>query len=233
MGFFGQSLRERWDNPTQRFIIVAGLVFVGILLFTRFFPTVESGLDCNGLSRPIITGNNQSILATRVDPSVLGVELIIPKTTLATNEPLIMEVRLVNTSLAPLTLFYDEPSIRFRYTGQEPGLVFAIQALNGRVAGEPFTVRPQVPQPQAFDRNLLRVLPPRGRCTVRVEIDPARLAASGVTGGEQYRIIAVYRNTARGQLPTSAPLTPTPIFRDQGVWIGEVRSNDVVITVNR
>jgi hypothetical protein len=30
-----------------------------------------------------------------------------------------------------------------------------------------------------------------------------------------------------------APLTPTPIFSDQGVWIGEVRSNDVVITVNR
>jgi hypothetical protein len=232
VGFFRRPLRDHWDNPTERGIIIAALIYLGILLSTRFFPGVESGLECNSLSRPIITGNNQSILATRVDPSVLQVELIIPKITIASNEPLVMEVRLVNTSLAPLTLFYDEPSIRFRYTGQEPGLIFAIQALNGRVAGEPFTVRPQVPQPQAFDRNLLRVLPPRGRCNVRVEIDPARLAASGVTAGEQYRIIAVYRNTARGQLPAPAPLTPTPIFSDQGVWIGEVRSNDVVITVN-
>jgi hypothetical protein len=233
VGFFRRPLREHWEDPTERPLIIFALIFIGILIGTRYFPGVGSGLDCNGLSRPIITGNNQSILATRVDPSVLSVELIIPKPTIAANEPLMMEVRLTNNSLAPLTLFYDEPSIRFRFTGQEPGLVFAIQALDGRVAGEPFTVRPQVPQPQAFDRNLLRVLPPRARCNVRVEIDPARLAASGVTGGQQYRIIAVYRNAARGQLPVPAPLTPTPIFSDQGVWIGEVRSNDVVITVNR
>ncbi|MFQ3535773.1 MAG: hypothetical protein SNJ58_07840 [Aggregatilineales bacterium] len=233
MGFFRRPLREHWEDPTERFIIMAALIYIGVLLGTRFFPGVESGLDCNSLSRPVISGNNQSILATRVDPSVLSVELIVRKPTISADEPLVMEVRLVNTSLAPLTLFYDEPSIRFRFTQQEPGLVFAIQALNGRVAGEPFTVRPQVPQPQAFDRNLLRVLPPRARCNVRVEIDPARLAASGVTGGEQYRIIAIYRNTARGQLPVPGPLTPTPIFSDQGVWIGEVRSNDVVITVNR
>ncbi|PJF34776.1 MAG: hypothetical protein CUN49_13940 [Candidatus Thermofonsia Clade 1 bacterium] len=232
MGFFRRPIRDHWQDPTERLIIVAALIYVGILLGTRFFPGTESGLDCNGLSRPVITGNNQSILATRVDPSVLAVELVIPKPTISASESLVMEVRLVNTSLAPLTLFYDEPSIRFRFTGQEPGLVFAIQALNGRVVGEPFNVRPQVPQPQAFDRTLLRVLPPRARCNVRVEIDSARLAASGVTPGQQYRIIAVYRNAARGQLPVPGPLTPTPIFGDQGVWIGEVRSNDVVITVN-
>lgn len=232
MGFFRRPIRDHWNDPTERLLIVAGLVFMGVLLGTRFFPGAESGLECNSLSRPIITGNNQSILATRVNPEVLQVELLAPKPTIAANESLVLEVRLVNSSLAPLTLFYDEPSIRFRFTGQEPGLVFAIQSVTGRVAGEPFAVRPQVPQPQAFERNLLRVLPPRARCNLRVEIDPARLAASGVTPGDQYRIIAVYRNTARGQLPVPGPLTPTPIFSDQGVWVGEVRSNDVLITVN-
>ncbi len=227
-----RRFREYYDDPNGRLIIVAALIYLSVLFITRFFPGVESGLDCNSMSRPIITGNNQSVLATQVDPSVLNVELIVYQPTITASEPLVMEVRLVNNSLAPLTLFYDEPSIRFRFTQQEPGLVFAIQALNGRVAGEPFTFRPQVPQPQAFERNLLRVLPPRARCYVRVEIDPARLAASGVTAGQQYRIIAVYRNAVRGQLPAPSALTPTPIFRDQGVWAGEVRSNDVVISVN-
>jgi hypothetical protein len=63
-----------------------------------------------------------------------------------------------------------------------------------------------------------------------VTISPQRLQAARVTGG-QYQITAVYRNLSKGTVPAVAPLTPTPVFNNLGVWTGQVQSNDITLVV--
>jgi len=224
----------RIRNPgASRVIFFGALVALGVFAVTRFWPGVASGVSCSELPRPIITGNNQSILASRVDPSVLALELVVDTPSFRVGEKLTMEVRFINSSMASLTLLISPSEVVFRYTGQEPGLNFAIINAQGRTLGEPFNLRPPVPNRTTYERNDLRLLGPRSRCHMRVEIDAQRLANSGMGNVGQYRITAVYRNTSRGALPPVTALTPTPIFRDQGVWVGEIRSNDVFLAIGQ
>lgn len=231
MGWFRGYYDRYNSDPRARFLFFAALIGFIAFFGSRFLPVNYTGIDCDGLTQPRVTGNNQSILASQVDPSVLTLELVPDTTNLRQGEALGLNVRLLNASMAPLTIYFADENIVLRYTGQEPGLVFAIQRLNGTPLGEAFSDRPQVAQPQAFERGVLRLLGPRSRCTVRIEVDAQRLARIGFTTGGQYRVVAVYRNTSRGQVPAPAANTPTPIFNNQGVWIGEVRSNDVIINV--
>ncbi|MCC7205965.1 MAG: hypothetical protein IT323_01575 [Anaerolineae bacterium] len=215
---------------TVQIIVIAAIILVVAVLLPRI-PGVGAGVDCLALPQPVLTGNNQSLLARDADPNDLRLELFLDKTTLATGEPLQMWVRINNASIAPFTLLIVPSEFVFRYTGQEVGLVFSVQSSAGQVLGEPFAARPPVAIRQTYDPTLLRVLGPRSRCNLRVTIDPTRLQTAQVVGG-LYRITAVYRNQVRGALaaPVNA-LTPTPIFPDQGVWVGEVRSNDVLFGV--
>lgn len=215
---------------TVQIIVIAAIILVVAVLLPRI-PGVGAGVDCMGLPAPVLTGNNQSLLAREADPNDLRLELFLDKTTLAVGEPLEMWVRVNNASIAPFTLLLVPSEFVFRYTGQEAGLVFAIQTTAGQVLGEPFAARPPVAVRQSYDPASLRVLGPRSRCNLRVSIDASRLQTAQIVGG-QYRVTAVYRNQVAGALsaPTTA-LTPTAIFPDQGVWVGEVRSNDVLFGV--
>jgi hypothetical protein len=224
------SSRFTGADLTVQIIIVAAIILVVAVLLPRI-PGVGAGVDCMGLPVPVLTGNNQSLLAREANPNDLLLELFLDKTTLAVNEPLQMWVRINNASIAPFTLMLVPSEFVFRYTGQESGLVFAIQTATGQVIGEPFAARPPVAVRQSYDPTVLRVLGPRSRCNLRVTIDAARLQSAQVVGG-QYRITAVYRNQSPGALPAPATaLTPTAIFPDQGVWVGEVRSNDILFGV--
>jgi hypothetical protein len=220
-------------DPVMRFILLAGVILVVVILIPRF-PGLGAGVDCEGMTIPEITGNNQSILATTVDPSALTLELVPEKNPILSGESLMLDVHFYNASMAPLTLFISPQDSVFRYTQQEPGLEFSIQQITAQgtqVLGEPLTSHPAVPVRQSYDPKELRVLGPRSRCNMRIEISPQRLKAANVVQGE-YRITAVYVNNVRGALPTVQAPTPTPIFPDQGVWVGEVRSNEVAITIS-
>jgi hypothetical protein len=216
-------------DPMMRFIILAGVILVIVILIPRF-PGLGMGVDCEGMTVPEITGNNQSILAMTESASHLTLELATAKNPILSGEPLVLNVHFYNDSMAPFTLFISPQDSVFRYTQQEPGLVFAIQQ-GIQVLGEPLTSHPAVPIRQSYDAKELRTLGPRSRCNMRIEISPQRLRAAGVIQGE-YRITAVYNNKAPGVLPPVSALTPTPIFSNQGVWVGEVRSNEVAITVS-
>jgi hypothetical protein len=220
-------------DPMMRFIVLAGVILVIVILIPRF-PGLGAGVDCEGMTIPEITGNNQSILATTVDASQLTLELAPEKNPILSGESLVLDVHFYNASMAPLTLFISSQDSVFRYTQQEPGLVFSIQQITPQgvqVLGEPLTSHPAVPVRQSYDPKELRMLGPRSRCNMRIEISAQRLRAASVIQGE-YRITAVYSNKVAGALPAVQALTPTPIFSNQGVWVGEVRSNEVAITIS-
>jgi hypothetical protein len=202
---------------------------VAAILLPRV-PIFSGGVDCAALPSAEGNGTNQSVLAATVDPSSLAIQLVPDKRQLIQGEALTMNVRLYNSSMAPLTLLIAPQEAVFRYTGQENGLVFSIQEANGRVLGEPFTARQPVPVRQQYTPEVIRVLGPRNYCNLRVEFSASRLASAQVVSG-QYLLTAVYRNNQPGTVPPVAPPTPTPTFRTQGVWTGEVRSAPELITI--
>lgn len=232
MGFFRRSYDRYGSDPVVRFVAFALLIGLVVLLLTRFWPGVTSGVNCMNLPSADLGGSNQSILAQQVDANALLLELVTGNPQIVPGASLTMEVRFINASIAPLALALVPEEVVLRYSGQEAGLVFSVREVaTGRVLGEAFNVRPAVPARQQFTGGQVRILGPRSRCNLQLEFTPQRLSASGIAQG-QYQFIAIYRNQFRGTLPPVAALTPTPIFRDQGVWTGEVRSNELYITIS-
>ncbi len=228
--------RRYWDNfsasdPVTQLIAGAAFLILLVVALPRIWPGTASGVDCLGLSSPRISGSNQSILASQADENAIVLELVPQKNTIAVGEPLVMDVRFINTTMSPLSMYFGASIIPFRYTEQEVGLMFSIQSEDGRVLGEPVNVRPFVPIPTQYTPDQIHVLGPRQRCTMHVEVDAARLAASQMGPGN-YLLTAVYRNQSKGILPPVGRLTPTPMFPDEGVWITpKVQSNSVTISV--
>jgi hypothetical protein len=229
--------RRYWDrfnesDPVTQGIAVAALVLLAIFALPYInFPWTASGGPCTDLAEPFANGTNQSVLGSQTAENFLRLEIVPKVITINPGDPLRMDVRFINASMAPLTLYLPPDTGIFRYTGQESGLLFSVQSADGRVLGEPVNVRPPAPSPQIYSQNTLHVLRPRSRCTFPISIAPNRLQAAGVTAGGQYQITGVYRNQNRGIVPTVVGLTPTPMYPDLGVWTGEVRSDSILLGV--
>ncbi len=223
--------RFRGSDPMIRAIVIVAALIAASILLPRFWPTLATGVDCTGLPHPLLTGSNQSLLAAQTDPTLLVLELVPERNVLNAGDTLVLYIRFINNSMAPFTLFMLPEEAVLRYTGQEIGLMFSLIGADGRVLGEPPSpAHPLTPVRQQYRASELRMLGPRQRCTVRLELPPVRLEGASLTGG-QYRITAVYRNQFKGTYSSVQRLTPTPIFGDQGVWVGQVQSNDIVISI--
>jgi hypothetical protein len=228
--------RRSWENidrtdPIVQGIAVVALVLLAIIALPFLQPSwVTSGGVCTSIASPRITGNNQSLLGNAAESDSLRLEIVPNPIQALPGEPIRFDVRFINDSMAPMNLWLVPDLFVFRYTGQEDGLSFLIQSADGRVLGEPANVRAPLGAPAQYANTDLHVLRPRSRCTMPISIDPNRMAAAGVGVG-QYRLVAVYINRSRGALPQVQGLTPTPIFPDQGVWVGQVRSQEVTIVI--
>lgn len=237
--YYGRfSDRYNAADPIVRLIAIAALLLVLSIAVPRFLPFATSGVDCDRLPPPSLDGSNQSVLAAqrsanRADSDALSLEIVAANQTLRVGEPLVLYVRFVNLSMAPISLFITPQSAIFRYNNEEIGMLLFVQSLqDNQLRGEFPNRNPPLQVRQQYTLSEVASLGPRHRCTVRVEIEGARLAAANVGPG-QYRVVVVYRNTTRGILaPVANNLTPTPIFSDQGVWTGESRSNDLLLTIN-
>jgi hypothetical protein len=235
--FFRRRARYYYDrfsasDPVTQVIALAALLILAIIALPALWarlPGAASGVACANLPMPRLGGSNQSLLSAQVDSNALRLELAPDPIVINQGQPLDMEVRFINNSVAPLTLFFVPDEVTFRYTEQEAGLLFSITS-GGVARGDQPSVYPPYPVRQQFTQNQLRILGPRQRCSEHVQIDPARLNAAQVIQGE-YRITAVYRNLYKGVLPPVGALTPTPIFRDQGVWTGTVQSNEIRVII--
>lgn len=225
------------DDITRIIALVAFVILIIIALpsLAPQIPGFANGATCTSLTSPNGGGSNQSLLAANADPNSLRLELTADKVALAVGEPLNLNVRFINDSSAPLTLAIVPEEAVFRYTGNENGILFFVQAAgNPNSLGESAAVKAAAPIRQQFPPNLLHILGPRQHCTQPISIAPNRLAAAGMGAPNQYQIIAAYRNNYRGVLAAPGQRTPTPVFRDQGVWTTPpdgVRSNNLIITV--
>lgn len=222
-------------DPLIRIVALIGLVVIIGLAVPRFLPVATSGVDCVNLPSPNADGNNQSLLSQQIasDSSAapLQLEVVPDRPAIDTGQSLILYVRFINSSMAPLTLFLVPESQIFRFNKEEIGLLISmIPVAENRTLGLPGNSNPPLVPRQHYTSTDLHYLGPRQRCTFRVELFADQLKAAGALSG-QYRIRVTYRNTSHGQILPVSPLTPTPVFLDQGVWTGEVQSNDTFVTI--
>ena len=226
--------RRYWDNfdssdPVTRAIAIVALILLAIFAIPYLpLPYVASGVYCYNLGGPTSSGSNQSLLGSSVAADAMRLELSPNPINMNAGDSLKMDIRFINNSMAPLTLFMPTDEYALRYDEQEAGLLFIIQGTDGNLRGEGAAARPPLFDPAQYNPADLHVLGPRQRCTITVTAEPTRLGGAQVGPGK-YQIIAVYRNQGRGQLPPVQRLTPTPIFLDAGVWTGEVRSNAIIL----
>jgi len=231
----GGRARYYWSgflgaDPLLQIISVVALVILLVVIMPYIVPTALIESQCGDLAGPTITGNNRSILALQADPSVLRLTLSAQQTTISQGQPLVLNVRFVNGSMGPLTLYYIPDSVLLRYTGQEIGLQFAVQDASGRSLGEPRTAQQAWAEPPQYAPDQMHVLGPHQQCLARVQLDTGRLNAAGIVNGA-FRFTAVYINQSKGELPPVVAPTPTAIFKDQGVWTGNVQSNTIVVNI--
>lgn len=215
------------------FVALALLLAAALPTLTNNIPYLANGITCTGLSNASGDGTHQSVnkpneFALRMDIS--------SKDSYSSAEAWSISVRFYNDSPAPMILALAPNEAVLRWTQRENGLSFFVQNIqNGAVLGEPANFRASPPNRQQYPPDILLWLMPNQRCTQTFTIDADRLKSAGIRAGGQYRVAAVYRNIQRGALSPVGAITPTPVFRDQGVYTTidtGVKSNQVQIAVN-
>src|ERR1700730_3578908 len=153
--FFDES-----DDIT-RIIAFAALIMLIIVTLPTLaprIPAVRNGAVCSSLYSPLGDGTQQSILGRAAGTSALKLELTLGSNVLTSADGLVLQVHLVNQTVAPLTIAFVPQEAVFRYTDAESGLMFAVQTTDGRALGEPTTTRPPAPIRTQFSQDQLHVL---------------------------------------------------------------------------
>ncbi len=244
-GRFRRFLTETENVNIILFLVGAGLIVsLGV---PQVVPSLDRGAICTNLPHPR-GGNNQSLLAlSGNDHQDMELELdllheaenergdvLIPN-----GETLVLRLTFDNKDIGPVMLYINPNQYRIQFYDE-------FEAANG--LGVNFEIRPvsaDTPRRQAgvpevatgvFDLDDLYLLPATSQCYVeyRISTDVLAQLQPSVAVGE-WRIRAYYRNSQRGVLieptPQGSQSTPTPMFDDQGVWTGSVRSNEVIFEI--
>jgi hypothetical protein len=187
-------------------------------VFSRVIPGFDEGVPCSWLPRANDRANHQSLLGrTAENPIALGVRA----TPITTNPADIMTVTMVvsNTSLGTVPFLFNPSQVIVGDNGTS-GLGVIFTPSNSLSAGF------RSGDPATFPESDIRLLAPRQSCVIRIEFpngnilpDPA-LASGG-------SVKAYYRVTSSGQITQPANTLATPIYYDQGLWVGYVESEAV------
>jgi hypothetical protein len=236
-----RRVRERFNtvNSTMLLVTVAGLILLAVIALPRVYPAGQRGIQCTDLAAPI-GGNNRSALSyAGGDAQSLGLEVKVDDPVSA-SQTMDVTVTFINEDIGPVILYLPGIDPLLTNDANSTGLnVEFTRAADGALLNDPSGAR--LPQIYAFDRSDLHLLGSRARCSVTVSISPQRMAEIGLGAGSDYRVRAIYRNNDAGTQATAVPnATATPAIPNgqfppapiQGVWTGEVSSNEERFTVS-
>lgn len=213
-------------DRTNAAIILAAVILVAVVVVPRVYPPAKHGPQCSELAPPL-GGNNRSILAlSGSDQQNLDLNLSLETTSVEASNAIQVRLTFVNNDVGPVILYLNTDQMILRGTGQSvPGVSFEITRVNGggAVSGP---VAPAAP-PATFPKEQLHLLGSRARCSENFELSPTQYSALGLVPGEEYRIRAFYQNAQPGIAAHPLDATATPAYFDQGVWTGEISSEEV------
>lgn len=233
--FSGMRERATGIDRTTLAIFAAGATLFLAIIFPRLYPAAKRGPQCSDLAAPL-GGNNRSILAqTGNDQQSLDLELEVENDAINQSGPLTINVTFVNQDIGPIILYLprDNPISQLApdQVQAASGLVYEITTV-----GQSYTRVTQNLPPlatgTAVNPNNLHLLGSRARCTEQFDLGAGVLA--GLQPGQEYRVRVFYRNNnpgvwrfdERGTAPT-----PTAAYADQGIWVGEVSSQEILFRI--
>ncbi|MCL4251015.1 MAG: hypothetical protein KJ065_22890 [Anaerolineae bacterium] len=221
---------RRSSNPNLIvgiFLLIVLSLFLSPNFLPRFVsdiaPEIYSGIPCQWLRRADDRANHQSLLGRAVtNPFELSVSLG-PFPQQGSD---IWEIRITlrNNSLGTVPIVYDPAQVSIGDNGTSGmGLIFTpANALQGQFA--------RGTDPQAFPETQIRLLGPRQSCIHVVEVPAGNVLVDPSLTSGSAQVKAYYRGVTRGSIVQSQGIVATPIYNDQGLWVGYAESDSVEIS---
>jgi len=218
---------RRSQNPNSTvavLLLVLLLVIAGPTILPRIIariPGADEGIPCAWLRQANDRAAHQSLIGrAATDPISLTV-----RTSAVPSSPdgeLVISITVSNDTLGAVPIYYNPNQVRIGDDGFTSGLGIAINSNAPLPAGSA--------QGNAFiPESDIRVLGPRQRCVHTIRFPVAQLPDPSLATGTA-TVKAYYRNTSRGVTQSQDPLA-TPIYSDQGLWVGIVESAPVIVPV--
>ncbi len=219
---------RRPDNPNTLvalflLVLLAVLAGPGTLprLIASIVPGADEGVPCSWLRMAEDRAAHQSLLGRgTTSPITLGISTsALPATP---DGELIIRIIVANDSLGTVPIIYNPNQVQIGDAGFNTGLGIAINSnaplSSGAGQGGGF-----VPEGD------IRLLGPRQRCVHTLRFTASNLPDPSLATGAA-TVKAYYRNTSPGVTQSQDPLA-TPIYPDQGLWVGVVESPSVTVPV--
>jgi hypothetical protein len=187
---------------------------------------VYSGVPCAWLRRADDRANHQSMLGRGVqNPFALSVDVSpIPSDA---SGFLVIRIEIRNNSLGTVPLVYNNQTVSIGDDGRTTGMgvIFTpVNSLNGSF--------PRGAEPQSFPERDIKLLGPRQSCVHTMEIPAGNVLPDPALVSGTATVRAYYRGISRGvAIPTGQQALATPIYGDQGLWVGFAESDSVQITL--
>lgn len=199
--------------------VLAGPSTLPRLLSSVLPGVVYEGVPCAWLRTADDRADHQSLLGRAAqNPLRLRVQTTaIPRDA---SGALYIQITVVNESLGTIPIVYNPRSVIVGDNGTNGlGLLF-VPPVSLSTGG--------VRNPTGADSDL-RLLGPRQRCVHLVEFPAGNVLVDPALASGQASVRAYYRNNTVGATVQEPGVAATPIFRDQGLWIGYVESEPVSI----
>jgi hypothetical protein len=225
-----QRLRERF-GINQFFGIVVLLMlfsFAGDDALRALFvsiPGVDEAIPCSWLQSPTDPGNHQSMIGRMViksGQSPLRLSVRSSKIPQTDQEQLVIWVTVINNTIGTVPFVYHPDEVAIGSTNTSGlGIIF-----------DPPTSIPipginQRNDPPTYPNERIRLLNPEQRCIHKITLRRDQLNNTILSGNATVQ--AYYRGVRAGQVPPVTAPVPTPIYRDQGLYVGELLSAAVPI----
>jgi hypothetical protein len=227
--------RGRNSNATVGiFLLLFMAVLVSPNVLPRFasdlFPEfVYSGVPCTWLRRADSRAFHQSHLGRSVQTPF---EVSVDVSPLPTDGSgfLVIRITIRNNSLGTVPFVFDVTENQVPIVDNGTSGLGILFTPNNSLSGS----FQRQNQGATIPETSLRMLGPRQSCVHTFRIPGGNVLTDPQLTSGSASVRAFYRGSVRGQTiaPTPLPGSPlaTPIFADQGLWVGYVESDPVVIT---
>ena len=200
------------------FLLVLLAVFAGPGMLPRIIssviPSADESIPCEWLRRGDNRAEHQSLIGRSIaNPISVRVRTsALPRTA---EERLVINIVVANDSIGTVAIYYNPTQVRLGDDGVTSGLGVVFNSPNPISAGSQG-------QGGSYPEADIRLLGPRQSCVHRIEFAANQYPDPSIGTGNA-TVKAYYRNTTRGTT-TGASGIATPIFPDQGLWVGAVES---------
>jgi hypothetical protein len=222
MSFFRRS-----SNPNS-LVLIFLLVIVAVItgptmlprLMSYLLPTADESIRCDWLRSGFNRAEHQSLIGRAAGPRAISLKVRSTAVPQPPGDRITIIITVTNESIGTVAIQFNPKQIRFGDDGVSSGLGLIFNSTLNVPPGPLGQGAGPIPE------DSIRLLGPRQSCIHRVDILLSSLPDPSIATGAA-TVKAYYRNTTTG---IAQPQTgSTPIFSDQGLWVGVTESTAVPI----